>query len=189
MDQNDRQQWYAVRVRSQHEDVVARHLRVRGLETFLPLYRSHHRWSDRFKEVELPLFPGYVFCQFDPANRLPVLTVPGVVHLVGAGKKPLPIDETEIAAIRAATSSGLPTQPWPFLEIGQKVKIEYGPLCGIEGILLGFRSHQRLVLSITLLQRSVAVEINGEGVRPLSLKPGSSRKPPAPEPVSYFSTV
>ena len=112
--QNVRQQWYAVRVRSEHEDVVARHLRVRGLETFLPLYRRQHRDSDRFREVELPLFPGYVLCQFDPANRLPVLTVPGVVHLVGAGNRPLPIDETEVAAMQAATRSGLPMQPWPF---------------------------------------------------------------------------
>lgn len=189
MSQNVGLQWYAVRVRSQHEDMVARHLRVRGLEAFLPVYRSQHRWSDRFKEVELPLFPGYVFCQFEPANRLPVLTVPGVVHLVGAGKKPLPIDESEMVALQAATRSGLPTQPWPFLEIGQMVRIECGPLCGIEGILLGFRNHRRLVLSITLLQRSVAVEINGEEVRPLFLKPGSSSKPPAPAPVSHVPTA
>jgi transcription antitermination factor NusG len=167
------QHWYAVQVRSQHEDIVARHLRVRGLEAFLPLYRQQHRWSDRFKELELPLFPGYVFCQFDPRNRLPVLTVPGVVHVVGAGKNPVPIDETEIAALQAAVKSGLPRQPWPFLEIGQRVRIENGPLCGIEGILLGFRGHQRLVLSITLLQRSVAVEMNEEWIRPLSLKQSS----------------
>jgi transcription antitermination factor NusG len=163
--------WYAVRVRNQHEDIVTRHLRVRGLEAFLPLYRCQHRWSDRFKEVELPLFPGYVFCRFDPANRLPVLTVPGVVQLVGAGKKPLPIDETEIAGIQAATKSGFSTRPWQFLRIGQRVRIGHGPLCGIEGILIGHRGHQRLVLSITLLQRSVAVELNAEGVRPLPLRP------------------
>ena len=181
MGQNVRRQWYAVRVRSEHEDVVARQLRVRGLETFLPLYSRQHRDSDQFREVELPLFPGYVLCQFDPVNRLAVLTVPGVVHLVGAGNRPLPIDETEIAAMQAATRSGLPTQPWPFLETGQKVRIEYGPLCGIEGILLGFRSHQRLVLSITLLQRSVAVEITGERVGPLYLKSASSGKPAVPE--------
>jgi transcription antitermination factor NusG len=174
MVQENSLQWYAVRVRSQHEDMVTRHLRVRGLEAFLPLYRCQHRWSDRFKEVELPLFPGYVFCQFDAANRLAVLTVPGVVQLVGVGKKPLPIDETEIAGIQSATKSGFATQPWQFLKIGQKVRIEHGPLCGIEGILIGHRGHQRLVLSITLLQRSVAVEINGEGVRPLPLRPGAA---------------
>jgi transcriptional antiterminator RfaH len=176
MGQESSLQWYAVRVRSQHEDVVARHLRVRGMESFLPLYRERRRWSDRFKEIDLPLFPGYVFCQFDPQNRLPVLTVPGVVLVVGVGKHPVPIDETEIEAIQAAVRSGYPTQPSPFLQIGHKVRIEHGPLCGIEGILTGFRGHRRLVLSITLLQRSVAVEINGESVRPLSLKQGSSAK-------------
>ena len=167
-------QWYAIKVRSQHEDVVARHLRVRGLESFLPLYRQQHRWSDRFKEIDLPLFPGYVFCQFDPKNRLPVLTVPGVVHIVGAGKNPVPIDETEMDAVRAAVKSGVPRQPWPFLEIGQRVRIEYGPLCGIEGILLGFRGNRRLVLSISLLQRSVAVQINEDWIRPVPPEQKSS---------------
>lgn len=189
MSQNNSSRWYAVRVRSQHEDLVARHLSVRGLESFLPLYKRQHRWSDRFKEVELPLFPGYVFCQFDPANRLPVLTVPGVVHVVGAGKNLLPIEEDEIAALQAAVKSGCPAQPWSFLEIGQRVRIEYGPLCGIEGILLSFRGHQRLVLSISLLQRSVAVEISGEWVRPLFPKPRSSSKPAASESLSQLSPV
>ena len=177
MSQHNREQWYAVRVRSQHEDMVARHLRVRGLEAFLPLYRENRRWSDRFKEVELPLFPGYVFCQFDATCRLPVLTVPGVVHIVGAGKIPLPIDETEIEAIQAAVKSGFPAQPCSFLRMGERVKIEHGPLCGIEGILTGFRGQQRLVLSINLLQRSITVELDGEQVRPLSLKPRSSAQP------------
>jgi len=146
------------------------------MESFLPLYTEQRRWSDRFKEIELPLFPGYVFSQFDPKNRLPILTVPGVVHIVGTGKNPVPIDETEIQAIQAAVRSGYATRPSPFLQIGHKVRIEHGPLCGIEGILTGFRGHHRLVLSITLLQRSVAVEINGESVRPLSLKQASSAK-------------
>jgi len=187
--QSNNPRWYAVQVRSRHEDVVARHLRVRGLEAFLPQYRERHRWSDRCEEVDLPLFPGYVFCQFNPLNRLPVLTVPGVVQIVGAGKNLLPIDDNEIAAIQAAVKSGLPTRPSSFLEIGEKVRIEYGPLCGIEGILLGFRGHQRLVLSITLLQRSVAVEINGEWIRPISLKPRSYSKPASSEPLSQRSPV
>lgn len=169
MSQNISSTWYAVQVRSRHEDVVARHLRVRSLEAFLPLYRQRHRWSDRFKEVDLPLFPGYVFCQLNPLNRLPVLSVPGVVQIVGAGKNLLPIDESEIAALKTAVQSGLPTRPSPFLEIGQKVRIEYGPLCGIEGILSGFGRHQQLVLSISLLQRSIAVEIDSGSVRAMSL--------------------
>jgi transcription antitermination factor NusG len=160
--------WYALRVRSRHEVAVARHLDARGLESFLPLYRCQRRWSDRFKEIDVPLFPGYVFCHFNALNRLPVLTIPGVVHVVGIGKIPVPVDETEIAALQVAVKSGLPSQPWPFLRIGHRVRIEHGPLCGIEGILLAFRGHQRLVLSVTLLQRSVAVQVDEAGVQPIS---------------------
>jgi len=159
--------WYALRVRSRHENTVASHLRARGYESFLPLYKSRRRWSDRFKEIELPLFAGYVFCQFNLLDRLPILTVPGIVHVVGVGRTPVAIDEAEIAAIQAAVKSGLPRQPWPFLEIGHRVRIEHGPLCGIEGILLGFRGQQRLVLSVILLQRSVAVQVDEAWVQAL----------------------
>src|SRR6266481_404023 len=174
-------QWYALRVRSRYENTVAAHLQGKGYESLLPLYKSRRPWSDRFKEIELPLFPGYVFCRFNPLDRLPILTVPGVVHVVGVGRTPVPIDETEIAAIQAALKSGLPSQPWPFLQIGHKVRIEHGPLCGIEGILLGFKGHQRLVLSVTLLQRSVAVQVDGASVRAMphqglaSNSPGTSQ--------------
>ena len=98
---------------------------------------------------------------------MPILSIPGVVHVVGVGRTPIPIDESEIAAIQAAVKSGLPRQPWPFLEIGHRVRIEYGPLSGMQGILLGFRGHQRLVLSVTLLQRSVAVQVDETWVQPL----------------------
>ncbi len=139
--------WYALRVRSQHEQMVGAHLQGRGYKSFLPLYKSRRRWSDRFKEIEQPLFPGYVFCQFNPLNQLPILSIPGVVHVVGVGRTPV--------------------QPWPFLRVGHKVRIEYGPLSGLEGILLGFGGHQRLVLSVTLLQRSVAVQVDEAWVRPV----------------------
>ena len=182
MGQQNSLPWYAVRVKSQHEDVVARHLRVRGLEAFLPLYRRRHQWSDRSKEIALPLFPGYVFCQFDLKNRLPVLTVPGVVHVVGVGKNPEPIDEAEITSIQAAVKAGFPTEPMKFLKIGQKVRIEHGPLCGVEGILLGFKGRQRLVLSITLLQRSVAVPVDAEWIRPVSPTQGLTISPSHPNP-------
>ncbi len=157
--------WYALRVRSRHESTVATHLHARGYESFLPLYKCRRRWSDRFKEIDLPLFAGYVFCRFNLLNRLPVLAVPGVVHVVGIGRNPVPIDATEIAAIQTAVKSGLPREPWPFLEIGHRVKITHGPFCGVEGILLGFRGNQRLVLSVTLLQRSVAVQVDASWVQ------------------------
>jgi transcription antitermination factor NusG len=164
--ENSTYPWYALQVRSRHENSVTLHLQGRGYEPFLPLYKSRRRWSDRFKEIDLPFFPGYVFCQFNPLNRLPILGVPGVVQIVGVGGIPAPLDEAEIGAIQAVVNSRLSSQPWPYLEIGSKVRIEYGPLCGVEGILLSVKGHGRLVLSVTLLQRSVAVEIDQAWVQP-----------------------
>jgi transcription antitermination factor NusG len=159
--------WYALHVRERYESCVATHLRGRGYAAFLPLYTTRRRWSDRLKEIQLPLFPGYVFCQFDLQSRLPILTIPGVVHIVGFGKTAVPVDEGEITALRAADQSGLARRPWPYLRTGQRVKIECGPLCGLEGVLLDFKGAQRLVLSVTLLQRSVAVELEEQWVRPV----------------------
>ena len=159
--------WFALQVRGHYDNIVTAHLGGKGYEWFLPLYKSRRRWSDRYKEMERPLFPGYLFCRLNPLNRLPILMIPGVTRIVGAAKDPVPIDETEIAAIQATVKSGLPSQPWPFLQVGHKVRIEYGPLCGVEGILLSFRGHQRLVLSVTLLQRSVAVQVDAAWVQPL----------------------
>jgi transcription antitermination factor NusG len=159
--------WFALRVRSRYENIVATILGGKGYEWFLPLYKSRRPWSDRIKEIQLPLFPGYVFCRFNVQHRLPILTTPGVVSVVGIGRRPVPIDEAEIAAIQAAVRSELPSRPWPFLEIGQRVRVEYGPLCGLEGILLDFKGHHRLVLSVILLQRSVAVDVDSAWVIPI----------------------
>ena len=159
--------WFALQVRSRYENIVTAHLGGKCYEWFLPLYKCRRRWSDRFKESECPLFPGYIFCRLNPLDRLPILTIPGVVLIAGVGRIPIPIDESEIAAIRAAVNSGLPSQPWPFLQIGHRVRIEHGPLCGLEGILLEFRGHHRLVLSVTLLQRSIAVQVEDAWVTPI----------------------
>ena len=162
--------WFAIRVRSQFEHRVAAVLAGKGYEWFLPEYKSRRVWSDRIKEIQLPLFPGYVFCRFDPHRRLPIVTIPGFVSIVGIGKSPIPIDDAEIVGIQAAVRSGLPSQPWPFLQIGQRVRIKYGPLCDLEGILLDFRGQSRLVLSVTLLQRSVAVNMDAAWVTPIPPK-------------------
>ena len=162
--------WFALRVRSQCENSVAAVLAGKGYEWFLPRYKSRRVLSDRIKEIQLPLFPGYVFCRFDPDRRLPIVTIPGFVSVVGMGKSPIPIDDAEIAGIQAAVRSGLPSQPWPFLQIGQRVRINYGPLCDLEGILLDFRGQSRLVLSVTLLQRSVAVNVDAAWVNPIPQK-------------------
>lgn len=159
--------WFAVRVRSNCEKIVELHLRERGYERFSPSYRVEAQWSDRKKEVERILFPGYVFCRLDPHNRLPVLSAPGVVGLVGFGKTPAPIPSDEIERIQRLVESGLLVKPWPFLELGQTVLIERGPLTGMEGILVEEKGECRLVLSINLLRRSVAAEVDRGWVRPL----------------------
>jgi transcription antitermination factor NusG len=157
--------WFALHVRTRHEAGVAAHLQGMGFEDFLPLYKTRTRWSDRTKEVLTPLFPGYLFCRFDPQNRLPILKTPGVIQVVGYSRQPIPVEETEIEAIQALVASGIPSQPWPFLEVGEKVRIQSGPLRGREGILVAFKGTYRLILSVALLQRSVAVEIEAALVK------------------------
>ncbi|MGO9008522.1 MAG: transcription termination/antitermination protein NusG [Bryobacteraceae bacterium] len=161
------EQWFALRVKSRCEKVVSTIARNKGFEEFLPLYQRRQRWSDRVKAVEFPLFPGYVFCRLNPQYRLPLLTIPGVLHFVGIGKAPVAIDDAEILAIQSAVASGLSTEPWPFLEVGQRVRLEDGPLVGLEGFLVEVRKRYRVVVSVTLLKRSVAVEIDREWVAPL----------------------
>jgi transcription antitermination factor NusG len=173
--------WFALQVKTCKEQSVATALREKGLKEFLPLYRARHRWSDRSKEIELALFPGYLFCQFDPLHRLPILTTPGVTSILGVGKTPVPVDASEVAAIQAMVSSGLQVGPWPFLQVGERVRIEEGPLRGVEGILVNVNRRNKLVASVTLLQRSVAVEVDRLSVTPLSpvqrIGPGSVTLP------------
>jgi transcription termination/antitermination protein NusG len=159
--------WFAIRVKPQAERVVATIARLKGFEEFLPLYKARRRWSDRFKWVDLPLFPGYLFCRLHEGSRLPILTIPGVLHFVGIGKIPVSIDDEEIAAIQAAIASGLSAEPWPFLNVGQRVRIEEGPLTGAEGILIEVHKKHRIIVSVGLLQRSIAVEIERCWARPL----------------------
>jgi transcription antitermination factor NusG len=163
--------WFAVRVRSNHERIVELHLRERGYEQFAPSYKLERQWTDRKKEVDQFLFPGYVFCRFDPHDRLPVLTVPGVVGLVGFGKVPAPIPEQEMERVRRLVQSGLLVTPFPFLELGQTVLIERGPLAGMEGILTETKGKYRLVVSIQLLRRSVSAEVDRNCVRPIRSLP------------------
>lgn len=166
--------WFALNTKFMYEDYVSRQVRGRGYEVFLPVYKCRRRWSDRVKELDLPLFPGYLFCRFNPSERLPILTTPGVIQIVGVGKTPIPIDDDEIAAIQIASESRLVREPWPFLQIGQRVRVECGPLCGVEGILLNLKGRHRLVLSVTLLQRSVAVEVDSAWVSSISQKSTAS---------------
>lgn len=159
--------WFALQIRSRWEANTANLLRGKGLETLLPTYSTKRKWSDRFKVVEAPLFPGYVFCRFDVHNRLPVLITPGVISVVGRGKSPVAVDEMEISAIRAAVQSGVPVEPWPYVEIGERVRVKDDVLDGMEGILTSFKGSHRVVISVTLLRRSVALEIDRSRITPL----------------------
>ena len=132
------------------------------------------------KTVDLPLFPGYLFCRLDIRERLlPVLTTPGVIRIVGAGKTPIAIGDDEIAAVQAVIRSGLPTIPWPSLAPGSRVFIERGPLAGLEGVAVNVEKKYRLIVSVSLLQRSLAVEIEREWVRPILNGAGANAVPQA----------
>lgn len=156
--------WYAIRTRSNHEKASALGLAGKGYEPYLPTYRVRRRWSDRVSVSELPVFPGYVFCRFDVKRRLPILTIPGVVSLVGFGSDPAVIADNEIEAIQTVLGSGLNAAPYPFLKEGQRIRVRHGALEGLEGILLKQKSEWRLVVSVSMLQRSIAVEIDRDWV-------------------------
>jgi transcription antitermination factor NusG len=157
--------WYALQVRSRWENTTTNLLRSKGFETLLPTCKAKRRLSDRYKIVEAPLFPGYVFCHFDVHNRLPILITPGVISVVGRGKTPVAVDETEIHAIQAAIRSGIHMEAWPYLEVGDRVRIKDDVLDGMEGILTSFKGGHRVVISVTLLRRSVALEIDRSRVQ------------------------
>ena len=161
-----RQQWYALAVKPRHDKAVSRTLEGKGYQTMVPLYRKRHRYSARFTETELPLFPGYVFCRFSPVTRLPIVTTPGVLQILGAGRVPIPVDETEMTSLQTALKLNHSASPFPFLQAGQKVRITEGALAGVEGNVLSFKQCLRLVLSVTLLQRSVLLEIDSKSVMP-----------------------
>ena len=169
--------WFALQVRGRQEFNISENLGSNGYEWFLPLYKSSKRWSDRIKQVDSPLFPGYVFCRFNPLDRLPILKIPGVIQIVGFNRQLVAVDEDEIRAIQALVASGIPNRPCPYLEVGDKVRIESGPLRGLEGLLVEFQGNHQLVLSVTLLQRSVAVKIDSASVTSLrnSVAPRAER--------------
>ena len=161
-------QWYALHVRPRSEKVVVSHLRTKGYDEYLPLYTLSSRWSDRTKVIEKPLFAGYAFCKFDVQKKLPILELPEVLNIVGIGKVFIPISEAELASIRQIVASGLHCEPWPFIEAGQTVSVTRGPLTGIEGTVIKVKSHLRLVVSLPMFQRSVAVEIDRDSVEPIA---------------------
>jgi transcription termination/antitermination protein NusG len=164
--------WFALKVRPRFERSIVAHLRYRGYDPFLPTYRVKSQWADRrVKLVEWPLFPGYLFCQFDLKSRLPILSVPGVNYIVGIGKAPEPIGEQEIESLRKVVGSGLYYEPHPYLATGQLVRVEQGSLAGAVGRVILQKNAARLIISIDLLMRSVATEVDRSWVKPIENMP------------------
>lgn len=152
--------WYAVYTSANHEKRVANQLAERSVEHFLPLYESIRRWKDRRVRLQLPLFPGYIFVRLVLRDRLRVLQVPGVTRLVGFGGIPVPLLKEEIDSLRGTLASGLQAQPHPYMTVGGRVKVKSGPLAGTEGIFQRRKGKVRLIISIELIQRSLAVDLD-----------------------------
>ena len=163
------ERWYAVSVRPRHEKLVTRHLDHEGLNCFLPFYRSVRRWKDRRKELDMALFPGYVFVNLNPnpRGRLGVLKAPGVLRFVTFQGQPAVVPDSEIRALASSMSAGLRPQPHPYLCQGKKVRVKRGPLLGAEGIMIRRKERFRLVVSINLISRSVMFEVDEADVEPL----------------------
>jgi len=158
--------WYALQVRRRFERIVSRTLLRNGYEEFLPLYHGFRRSSDGPERIELPLFPGYVFCRFDFLKRLQVLTVPGVNAVAGFGPRTTPIAESELESLRTILNSGRDCEPCRFIATGNRARVESGPLAGTEGFL-SHKSKLRLVVSVGMIQRSVAVDVEAGSLKML----------------------
>jgi transcription antitermination factor NusG len=162
-------QWYAFRVRPRHEKFVSTSLRNKGYSEFLPLTRARHRWADRYKTVELPLFPGYIFCETEYREIGHIRLTPGILDVIRAGSSPLPARREEIDDLRLASQHAISMESCALIETasGQRLRIASGPLRGFTGFLVEIRGKQRLVLSVDLLRRSVLVELPSESIDPI----------------------
>ncbi len=178
--------WYALQVNSRQELPVAAQLRMKGYEELVPVYEVRKRLSDRTKIVTVPVFPGYVFCYMDLSSRVaPAVTTPGVIRIVGAGRIPIAVDEIEIGSIRRAIEAGAALEPYPSVAVGQCVRIIDGSLAGCEGVVLREKSGWRLVVSVSLLNRAVAVEIEACSVE--SVDKNRSIRWQRPQPVTALA--
>jgi transcription antitermination factor NusG len=159
--------WYAAYTHARHEKKVAEQLQQRGIEHFLPVYHSVRRWKDRRKELDLVLFPGYVFVRFSLADRLRVLQLPGVARFVTFNGQPARLLNDDVAALRNGLALGLRAEHHPYLTVGRRVKVVQGPLTGAQGILQRLKTNSRIVISIDAIMRSVSLEIDESDVVPL----------------------
>jgi transcription antitermination factor NusG len=158
--------WFAIRTRSHHEKSVLQQLTNRGIQSYLPLYRTVHEWTNRRKaDLELPLFPTYLFIHIAPQERIRTLQVPGVLNLVGLGREPSPMPDAEIECLRAGLSLRR-FEPHPYLVAGARVRIATGPFAGMEGVVQRRKGCLRVVLSVDFIAQSVAVEVDAEELEP-----------------------
>lgn len=153
-------QWYAAQTCANHEKQVLQQLGLRAVEAYLPQYESVRRWKDRRVRLDRPLFPGYVFVRLTLGDRLRVLQTPSVVRLVGFGRRPSPLPNQEIEALRSGLAHNIRMEPHPYLQVGRRVRVTTGPFQGIEGILVRRKNISRFVVSLDLIMRSVATEID-----------------------------
>jgi len=160
--------WFAVQVRTNRESHCAMHLSTRGYELFLPCYREWRRWSDRRKSISKALFSGYLFCRLSRDVVAKIVTVPGVIRIVGDGTQPIAVSGQEIDALQRVIEQGHTVEPCAFVAAGRRVRIEDGPLQGVEATVLEVRGQHRVILSVSLLKRSVAVEIDPASLSPVS---------------------
>ena len=178
--------WYAIRVKSNHEGVAAQGLTGKGFDVCVPRCPASPRQQPGASNEpsgrnprpaqDVPLFPGYIFCRFNPLNRLPILTVPGVVHIVSFGGIPQPVEEEEMTAVQTMLRSGLQVASFPVLPVGQRVLLEAGPLAGLSGVVLAHKNEERFVVSVTLLQRSIGVVVDRSWLSPVVLKTSCSTR-------------
>jgi len=157
-------QWFAAYTCAHHERRVSDHLGARGIEYFLPTYHVVRRWKDRKVELELPLFPGYVFVHVAMREHFRMVGVPGIARIVGTSLQPTPLPEYEIESLKNARSTGIHTQPYPYLEIGRKVRIKAGPFEGLQGILVRRKGKFRVVFSLQIIRSSFVLDVDGADV-------------------------
>jgi len=163
---SDEGSWYALYTCPRHEKRVVKQIEQHRISCFLPLYRSIRRWKDRRKELNLALFPGYVFVRIALEDRLRVLQMPSVVRFVSFNGRPLPLPQGEMEALMSGLTSGVRAEPHPYLKVGRRVSVKHGPLAGSQGILIRRKDKFRVVLSLDLIMRSVAVEVDEADVEP-----------------------
>jgi transcription antitermination factor NusG len=166
----DPSRWYAVYTYPRHEKAVTEQLESKAVEAFLPTFVTESRWKDRRVRIKTPVFPGYVFTRINLCERSKVFTVPGVIRMLSFNGTPAPIEDSEIEAVRLCLERGTIVEPYPFLEVGDRVRVRSGVLEGLEGLISRCKNERRLIVPISLINQSVAVEIDVQLLEPLGAR-------------------